>query len=132
MMLNIAYIGKIKVSGLDTSTVQQLIETKFKEGKIFTSPIVTVTPGGGTRLGNVTGEVKSAGRLQYTADLTLMSAIGAAGGFNDFADKKHVKLVREGKTREIDTTKISKDPSKDEKVVPGDQIVVPQSGLFSW
>jgi len=102
-MLNLAYIGKIKVSGLNSA---QLV--------------------------NVTGEVKSAGRLQYTADLTVMSAIGGAGGFTDFADKKHVKLVRSGTVQVIDTTKISKHPDQDVKVVPGDQIIVLQSGLFSW
>jgi len=131
-MLNLAYIGKIKVSGLNSAQVQQMIETKLKEGKIFTNPTVTVTPQSGTRLVNVTGEVKSAGRLQYTADLTVMSAIGGAGGFTDFADKKHVKLVRSGTVQVIDTTKISKHPDQDVKVVPGDQIIVLQSGLFSW
>ena len=128
-MLNLAYIGKIKVAGLNNAQVQQMIETKLKDGKIYTNPTVTVSPQ--ARLVNVTGEVKSAGRLNYTADLTLMSAIGGAGGFTDFADKKHVKLLRAGTVQVIDSTKISKDPSLDHKVVPGDQIIVPQSGIFS-
>lgn len=131
-MINLAYIGKTKVAGLNNAQAQQVIEGKLKEGKIFTNPTVTISSQSGSRLINVTGEVKSAGRLQYTADLSLMSAIGAAGGFNDFADKKHVKLVREGTVTVIDATKIAKDPSKDVKVVPGDQIIVLQSGLFSW
>ncbi|MCX6967224.1 MAG: polysaccharide export protein [Verrucomicrobia bacterium] len=131
-MLNIPYIGKIKVAGLDISQVQQVIETKLKEGKIYTNPTVTVTPQANTRLVNVTGEVKTAGRLTYTADLTVMTAIGGAGGFNDFADKKHVKLTREGKVQVVDTTKFSKDPSLDIKVLPGDQIYVPQASAFFW
>jgi len=131
-MINLSYIGKIKVVGMDSSVVQQMIETKLKEEKIYTNPTVTVTPQVGTRLVNVTGEVKAAGRLPYTADLTVMNAIGGAGGFNDFADKKHVKLTRNGKVQELDATKFSKDPSKDVKVLPGDQIFVPQAGLFSW
>ena len=131
-MINLSYIGKIKVAGLDCSEVQQVIESKLKEQKIYTSPTVTVTPQTGTRLVNVTGEVKSSGRQTYTADMTVMTAIGGASGFTDFADKKHVKLTRNGKVQVLDTTKFSKDPSLDVKVLPGDQIYVPQAGLFSW
>ena len=131
-MINLSYIGKVKIIGMDSSAVQQMIETKLKEQKIYTNPTVTVTPQSGTRLVNITGEVKSAGRLPYTADLTVMNAIGGTGGFTDFADKKHVKLTRNGKVEVINTMEISKDPSKDRPVLPGDQIFVPQAGLFSW
>ena len=131
-MLNMSYIGRIKVIGLDCSQVQQIIESRLKEQKIYTHPTVTVTPQSTSRLVNVTGEVKTGGRLQYTADMTVMTAIGGAGGFNDFADKKHVKLTRDGKVQTIDTTKFAKDPAQDVKVLPGDQVFVPQAGLFSW
>ena len=130
-MLNIPYIGKIKIAGMDTAQVQQMIETKLVEGKIYTNPTITVTPLTSSRLVNVTGEVKSAGRLQYTSDLTVMSSIAGAGGFSDFADKKHVKLVRNGKTQVFDTTKFSDKPELDVRVMPGDQIYVPQAGFFN-
>ena len=131
-MLNLSYIGKIKVHGMDCSEVQQMIESKLKEQKIYTNPTVTVMPQSNTRLVNVTGEVKTPGRQPYTADMTVMTAIGGSGGFTDFADKKHVKLTRNGKVQVIDATKITKDPSLDVKVIPGDQIFVLQSGIFSW
>lgn len=130
-MVNIAYIGKLKVSGLDSSEAQHLIEGKLKSDKIYTNPTITVTVQA-NRYVNVSGEVKSAGRLTYTADLSVLTSISGAGGFTDFADKKRVKLTRNGTVQEIDTTKISKDPSKDVKVLPGDLIFVPQSGTFSW
>lgn len=126
-MINIPYIGKIKVAGIDNSQAQQLIEGKLKADKIFTTPTVTINIQQNMRLVNVSGEVKSSGRLTWTADLSLMSAVAGAGGFNDFADRKHVKLVRAGKVVVIDTTKLAKDPSLDIKVLPGDQIIVPQS-----
>ena len=128
--LNIPYIGKIKVAGLDAASAQHTIESRLISDKIYTTPTVTVSVQSTMRLVNVTGEVKSSGRLQYTADLTVMAAIAGAGGFSDFADRKHVKVVRSGKVKVIDTTKLSKDPSLDEKVLPGDQIFVPQAGMF--
>jgi len=129
-MLNLPYIGKIKVSGMDASQAQHTIEAKLKAEKIFTNPTITLNIQTSTRLVNVTGDVKASGRVAYTADLTVMSAIAGAGGFTDFADKKRVKLVRAGKVQVLDTTKFSVHPDQDVKVLPGDQIFVPQgSGL---
>lgn len=126
-MLNISHIGKVKIAGMDNSQAQTLIENKLKSDKIFTNPTITLSIQANIRLVNVTGEVKSGGRLAWTADMTVMTAIGGAGGFTDFADRKNVKLVRAGKVAVLNTTKFSKDPSLDVKVLPGDQIVVPQS-----
>jgi len=126
-MLNISYIGKVKVAGLDSDKAQQIIESRLISGKIYTNPTVTISVQTSTRFVNVTGEVKGSGRIPYTADLTVMSAISAASGFNDFADKKRVKLTRSGKVQVLDTRKFAIDPSLDVKVLPGDQIFVPQS-----
>jgi len=126
-MVNIPYIGKVKVAGLDSDHAQQIIESRLVAGKIYTHPAITITVQTNTRFVNVAGEVKGSGRISYTADLTVMSSIAAAGGFTDFADRKRVKLTRNGKVQVLDTRKFSIDPSLDVKVVPGDQIFVPQS-----
>jgi polysaccharide export outer membrane protein len=126
-MVNIPYLGKIKISGLDSDKAQQLIEERLISGKIYTRPTITISVQTNTRFVNVTGEVKGSGRILYTADLTVMSAIAGASGFNDFADRKHVKLTRNGKVEVLDTRKFAIDPSLDVKVLPGDQIFVPQS-----
>jgi len=126
-MVNISYIGKIKIAGLDSDKAQQIIESRLVSGKIYTNPTVTISVQTSTRFVNVTGEVKGSGRVPYTSDLTIMSAIAAASGFNDFADKKHVKLTRNGKVQVFDTRKFAIDPSLDIKVLPGDQVFVPQS-----
>jgi len=128
--LNIPYIGKIKVVGSDCAQAQQSIESKLVSEKIYTNPTITVTVQAVTRFVNVSGEVKAPGRVQYTADMTVMSAIAAASGFSDFADQKHVKLVRAGKVQVLNTTKFTRDPAQDIKVLPGDQLVVPQSSGF--
>jgi len=126
-MLNLPYIGKVKISGMDAAQAQRVIESKLQSEKIYTNPTVTLSIQTNTRLINVTGEVKASGRIPYSSDMTVMSAIAAASGFSDFADKKHVKLVRAGKMKVYDTTKFISKPELDEKVLPGDQIYVPQS-----
>jgi protein involved in polysaccharide export with SLBB domain len=59
--------------------------------------------------------------------MTLLTAINAAGGFNDFADQKHVRLLRGTQVTVFDVRKFRKDPSLDVKLEPGDKVEVPQS-----
>lgn len=126
-MINLPYIGMVKASGLLPNQVQAFIENKLKTEEIYSHPTIAVQPPVGQRFVSVGGSVRAPGRIQYSSDLTLMSAINAAGSFNDFADQKRVRLVHEGKAQVYDCRKIRKDPSTDPKVFPGDQIEVPQS-----
>jgi protein involved in polysaccharide export with SLBB domain len=126
-MLNLPYIEEVRAGGLPPNQVQTAIESKLKTGGIYTHPTVTVIPPAGARFVNVGGAVRAPGRIPYTSDLTLMSTINAAGGFNDFADQKRIRLVHAGKVQMIDIRKIRKDPSLDPKISPGDQIEVSQS-----
>ena len=111
---------------------QSLIENKLKTEKIYTHPTVTINVPNASRFVNVGGQVRSPGRIVYSSDLTLMSAINSAGGPTDFADKKRVTLTRDGKTEKIDIRDFIAHPEKDRKILPGDQINVPQQGMFGF
>lgn len=126
-MLNLPYINTVRAEGLAPNQLQTAIQNKLMADEIYTHPTVTVQPVSGQRFVNVGGSVRGPGRIPYTSDLTLMSTINAAGGFNDFADQKRVRLVHDNKVQVIDTRKIRKDPSLDPRVYPGDQVEVPQS-----
>ncbi len=126
-MLNLPYINQMRAAGLAPNQLQIAIQNQLIADEIYTHPTVTVQTQANSRFVNVGGAVRSPGRVPYSADLTLMSTINAAGGFNDFADQKRVRLVHESKVQVIDTRRIRKDPTLDAKVFPGDQIEVPQS-----
>jgi protein involved in polysaccharide export with SLBB domain len=126
-MINLPYIGTVKAGGLPPSQVQTLIQNQLISAQIYTNPTVTVTPPAGTRSISVGGAVKGPGRQQYSSDLTLMTAISAAGGPSDFAGDK-VRLIRGGKVQFFSRKKLNKDPSKDPQIEPGDQIEI----LESW
>jgi polysaccharide export outer membrane protein len=126
-MLNLPYINNVKVGGLQPNQAQAAIEQKFKSEQIYTHPTVTIVIQTTSRFVNVGGSVRAPGRVPYTPDLTLMSTINAAGGFNDFADQKRIRYVHDSKVQVIDAKKIRKDPTLDLKVYPGDQLEVPQS-----
>jgi protein involved in polysaccharide export with SLBB domain len=74
----------------------------------------------------VSGGVRNPGLLPWKAGLTLTSAIDAAGGFGDFASTWHLRVIRNGKVLGVYSLKeLDKYPAKDSKLLPGDQVVIP-------
>ncbi len=124
---NLSYIGKVKAGGRTASEVQTLVERAYVDQGYFTHPTISLTIAPTARFVNVGGQVKSPGRIPYTADMTVFSAIGAAGDFTEFAKQNGVILMRGGKSTKIDCKKIRSDPSQDVRVLPGDIIQVPES-----
>lgn len=126
-MISLPYVGSIKSSGLVANQLQTLIENRLKSERIYTHPTITVMVHNAARFVNVRGAVKAPSRVPYTADLTLMTAINAAGGLTEFGGRR-VRLIRDGKTREFLIKDIVRDPKLDIPVRPGDQI----EALQSW
>lgn len=124
--LNLPFIGIVKAGGMAPSQVQVMIQNKLIEQGIYTNPTVTVNPPAGMRFISVGGAVRGPGRVPYTSDLTLMSAISAASGPSDFAGDK-IRLIRGGKVQFFSRKKLDKDPSKDPRIEPGDQIEIMES-----
>ena len=130
-MVNLPYIQKVKVAGLLPTQIQEAIQRSYIEAKIYTHPTITVQQNAIPRYVNVTGEVNSHGaRIPYTSDMTLMTVITAGGGFTDFAAKKKVEVMRDGKRTLYNTIDINRGKAEDPKMLPGDQVTVRQSGPF--
>lgn len=126
-LLNLPYIGEIKAAGMLPAEVQRSIESKLKVDGIYTNPTITVSTEGGAVFVTVGGAVRSSGRIPYTPDMTLLTAIAASGGFNDFANEKKIRLRRGGTETMFDARFIRKNPDKDPKLQPGDQVDVDES-----
>ena len=127
--INLSYIGKIKAGGRTASDIQSAVERMYVEQQIFTHPTIALNIAQSARFVNVGGPGINGGgkRLPYTPDLTVLSAITAAGDFNEFAKQSQVNLIRGGKVTILDCKKLRRDPSKDIPVLPGDNIQVPES-----
>jgi protein involved in polysaccharide export with SLBB domain len=126
-MLNLPFNCRVKAGGLPPSQVQTLVQNTLISAGIYTMPTVMVTPTEGARFIFVGGAVRAPGRLSYSSDLTLMTTINAAGGKSDFAGDK-IRLIRGGKVQYYSLKRLTKDPSKDPAIEPGDQIEI----LESW
>lgn len=126
-MVNMPYINKVRAQGLTPAQLASAIENGYKSAGIFTNPTITIMMQPQTRFVNVGGAVRAPTRVPFTEDLTLLSAINASGGFNDYADQKRVRLLRGSEAKVYDVRQFRKDPGLDPKLQPGDKIEVPQS-----
>jgi polysaccharide export outer membrane protein len=125
--INLPHIGKVRALGLTQAALQRAVEAAYRAGDIYTNPTITVTVPTTLRFVNVSGDVRQPRRVEYTQDLTVLGAISAAGGFTEYADQRKVRLLRGGQAQLIDVKAVRAKPSLDIKLLPGDQIEVPQS-----
>lgn len=125
--INLPHVGKVRAEGLGQASLQRAVEAAFRSQEIYTNPSITVTVPTTQRFVNVSGDVRQPRRVEYTSDLTLLSAISAAGGFTDYADQRKVRVLRGSSVQIVDVREVRNNPSKDIRLLPGDQIEVPQS-----
>lgn len=125
--VSLPYISKVRAEGLTPPQLARAIEQSYRAGKIYTNPNITITMLPTSRYVNVGGSVRNPTRVPFTEDMTLLTAINAAGGFNDFADQRHVRLLRGNEVTVYDVRRFRKEPGEDVKLRPGDKVEVPQS-----
>jgi protein involved in polysaccharide export with SLBB domain len=117
--------GSFHAVGMRPGELGAQIAAAYRDQKIFTNPNVTVNPE--ERFVNITGDVRSPLRVLYTTDLTVLGAISAAGGFDEYADKHHVRILRGSQIYVFDAQKATEGTTADMIVYPGDQITVPRT-----
>jgi len=125
--ITMPHIGKVRAAGSTQSQLQSAIESTYKSQEIYTNPSITLAVPNAARFVEVLGDVRAPQRVPFTADLTVVGAITAAGGFTEYADQGKVSLTSDGKVTIINVKEVRKNPSKDRNVKPGDKIYVPQS-----
>ncbi len=125
--VNLPYINKVRADGLTPAQLSSSIEGSYRSGKIYSNPTITIVMQPAARFVNVGGAVRAPTRVPFTEDMTLLTAINAAGGFNDFADQRKVRVMRGRDVKLYDVRESRRDPSKDIRLQPGDRVEIPQS-----
>lgn len=125
--VNLPYINKVRAEGLTPAQLARSIEENYRSNKIYTNPNITILMQPTSRYVNVGGAVRTPMRVPFTEDMTLLASVNAAGGFNDFADQKRVRLLRGTEVRVFDVRQFRRDPALDVKLRPGDRVEVPQT-----
>jgi protein involved in polysaccharide export with SLBB domain len=120
--------GRLRVFGLRSGEIQQLVVAKLKEGFLKRPQVtVTVTQRNSQKI-TVFGQVSRPGQVAYYPNMTIVDAIANAGGFTGIAAKNSVNLRREvsGKieTHIFPVADIAEGRSQNVMVLPGDVLVV--------
>jgi polysaccharide export outer membrane protein len=76
----------------------------------------------------VDGEVRKPGQQPYVGEMNVLRAIGAAGGFTEFANRRKIQLRRpNGQKFILNYNKVIDKPELDMPVYPNDHIIVGKS-----
>jgi polysaccharide export outer membrane protein len=128
-MISMPLLGDVQASGLTCQQLGDQIETKLK--KFLQDPKVTVILTGiHSKVIYMLGEVGRKGPVEMTPGMTLLEAIGSAGGITDFANARRMYILRdEGGTHQkipVHYKEALKGDNAFNLVLkPGDTIVVP-------
>jgi polysaccharide export outer membrane protein len=127
--VNLLHIGEVRAAGLKPSSLQRAIEQTYVAREIYTRPTVTVSTDDSAataRMIYVISGCNKNGPVPWNSGMTILKAVGAAGGFSAFGKPSKTKLIRDGVTTEINLKDISANPARDIKLQPEDQIIVPE------
>ncbi len=126
-------LGPVDVDGKTKTEVGQLLEQRFGAG-FLRDPHVTVIMTTRENLEvSVLGQVQRPGTFPYIEKLTLVQAISEAGGLNELAHSRKVKLTRKGPTGvgtyDVSVKAITEGRAADILLQPGDIIFVPMAPI---
>lgn len=91
--INMPAIGRIKIGGLTVNEARTKIQDRIRQTEVGDATIFVNLVSFKV---SVVGEVKRADQYYvFNNQVTLMEAISMAGGFDEFADRSSVKLLRQ-------------------------------------
>ncbi len=123
-------IGEVMAKGRSVIDLKKIITEKLKD--YVSNPEVTVmVRQSNSRQIYTIGKLNAPGPYPLAPDMTVLQALSTAGGFTEWADTKHVMVVRRGNDKETmlpfnyqDFIE-GKNPAQNILLEPGDTIVVP-------
>jgi len=127
-------LGKVEVKGMTVPEVEQELKTLLEKDYLVSAQVMVFIEEYHSRQISVMGEVKSPGKYDLPSEkpISLMQAIGMAGGFTKEGDVKNVSVMRiedgEQKVIKINTKDITIRGEKDKDIMmeAGDVISVPE------
>ena len=128
-MISLPLLGDVLASGLTPLQLSDQISTKLK--KFIQDPNVSVVVSQiHSKFIYLLGEVAKKGPIEMLPGMTVLEAIGSAGGLDDYANSKKIYILRNdgGKNEKIPVKykqALKGDRSLDLVLKSGDTIVVP-------
>jgi polysaccharide export outer membrane protein len=123
--------GRVEVAGLTSTEVEKRIAEKLKPYLPDPQVSVVITAITGNKI-HIIGKVMKSGEVLMTGPMTILQALSVAGGFDKFADKDGIKVLRETKQGRTvipvaNYEQLIKGQNLDGNIalIPGDTVLVP-------
>jgi protein involved in polysaccharide export with SLBB domain len=127
-------IGSVSVGGKTINEATEMIRERYRDGYLVHPQVNLTVRTYAKRLFTVLGQVQKPGSydMQGSDDLTLLQAIGMAGGYTKIANPRNVTIKRrlgsEDRVIRVDARRLARGESEGAVVVkPGDVITVAES-----
>lgn len=117
-VLSAPFIGQIEAKGLTVREFEAAYAKKLRDAQILKDPKVSAEVTSFRPI-YVLGEVKKPGQYAYVSGMTVQKAVALAEGYTYRASESHVDVTRGGKKFSVDVTPQT-------KVLPGDEIRIPE------
>jgi len=126
--ITLPLIGDVEAAGLTALELRDRLGASLKE--YVTNPVVTVIVAEAVHPQVfVMGEVHTPGAHTMRGPVTVMQALAMAGGLNEWAKSKEIRILRRGpsgvKTMTFNYKDASKGQTSDIALQPGDTVIVP-------
>ncbi|MCW1926213.1 polysaccharide export protein [Luteolibacter arcticus] len=128
--ISMPLIGSVKLAGLTTDSAAKAIEAKLKDGFLVKPQVSVSIEGRIRRTITVLGQAQNPGVFELPANrsLTVVEAIGMAGGATRIANTKKITLKRSGgKVQTINLKDITSGKASDLSLKDGDVLSIPES-----
>lgn len=128
--ISMPLIGSVKLAGLTTDSAAKAIEAKLKDGYLVKPQVSVTIEGRIRRTITVLGQAQNPGVFELPANrsLTVVEAIGMAGGATRIANVKKITLKRSGgKVQTINLKDITSGKASDISLKDGDVLSIPES-----
>jgi polysaccharide export outer membrane protein len=120
--VSMPYLDPIDVIGRTPLEVAADLEEAYRANEIYTNPKVRVSVN--RDYVDVKGRVRSPRRVTFSRGLTFLSAIAAAGGFSEDANRREVLVRRSFRRYTVDAVLAAQESAQDPSLQPGDVIEV--------
>ena len=128
--ISLPLAGDVQAAGITTSELDQFLEKKFSA--LVAEPAVSVMlTENRSRRYFVVGQVGQPGEFPIEFPLTILQAISRSGGFQEWAKREEIKIVRRGDGKEellnfdYEAFVKGKNLQQNILIMPGDTIIVP-------
>lgn len=128
--ISMPLIGSVKLAGLTTDSAAKAIEAKLKDGYLVKPQVSVTIEGRIRRTITVLGQAQNPGVFELPANrsLTVVEAIGMAGGATRIANTKKITLKRSGgKVQSLNLKDITSGKASDISLKDGDVLSIPES-----